>query len=59
MEGVIICNGTLYIKSFQGELRLLDKSPQTVRIKNNSINTYKNVEIKKIHSTSKGVVSIY
>ena len=52
MEGVIICNGTLYMQSFQGALRLLD-------IKNDSINAYKNVEIKKIHSTSKGVVSIY
>lgn len=43
MEGVIICNGTLYMQSFQGELRLLD-------IKNDSINACKNVEInKKIH----------
>ena len=54
MEGVIICNGTLYMQSFQGELRLLD-------IKNDSINACKNVEInrKKYILTSKGVVSIY
>ena len=53
MEGVIICNGTLYMQSFQGELRLLD-------IKNDSINACKNVEInKKYIFTSKGVVSIY
>ena len=45
MEGVIICNGTLYMQSFQGELRLLD-------IKNDSINACKNVEINKKNTFS-------
>ena len=37
---VIICNGILYMQSFQGDLRLLD-------IKNDSINACKNVEINR------------
>lgn len=40
MEGVIICNGILYMQSFQGDLRLLD-------IKTDSINACKNVEINR------------
>ena len=53
MEGVIICNGILYMQSFQGDLRLLD-------IKTDSINACKNVEInKKNMFASKGVVSKY